>query len=287
MKKFLLFSFALFLSLGTIAQTYLSESFEGTWSGSPATPSGWSITHTTATGGSSGTDPIYWAKNTWSGAAWSSTSNGTPTTPTGAYDGSSVAWYNDYNAKATQKDQLTTGNIDLSASSYPRISFYFALSASSGVVFKVRGSNNGGTSYSDIQTISAPGYAWTKVTVSIPVTYKVSNAQFGFEVTASWGSYDVWLDKVVVDEVPTPLTGIKTIKSSGGDYATFTAAINALNNAGVGTGGVTFIADDDLVSTEDPPAITATGTASNPIVVQRSNTGTNRPVLKPTGTAGT
>ena len=36
------------------------------------------------------------------------------------------------------------------------------------------------------------------------------------------------------------LTGVKTIKSSGGDYATFTDAITALNTAGVGVGGVTF-----------------------------------------------
>ncbi|MEI6889952.1 MAG: hypothetical protein WCL03_11820 [Bacteroidota bacterium] len=52
------------------------------------------------------------------------------------------------------------------------------------------------------------------------------------------------------------LTGVKTIKSSGGDYATFTDAITALNTAGVGVGGVTFNVDDDLVLVEDPPAIT-------------------------------
>ena len=83
------------------------------------------------------------------------------------------------------------------------------------------------------------------------------------------------------------LTGVKTIKSSGGDYATFTDAITALNTAGVGVGGVTFNVDDDLVLVEDPPAITATGTAANPIVFQCTGTGANRPVLKPTGTAGT
>ncbi len=38
--------------------------------------------------------------------------------------------------------------------------------------------------------------------------------------------------------------------------------------------------------TEDPPAITGTGTVSNPVVFQRSGAGAN-PVLKPTGTAAT
>ncbi|MEI7492843.1 MAG: right-handed parallel beta-helix repeat-containing protein [Bacteroidota bacterium] len=287
MRNLLLITFAFLLSLGTMAQTYLSESFEGTWSGTPAVPAGWSITHTTATGGTSGTDPTYWAKNTWSGAAWSSTSNGTPTTPAGAYDLSSVAWYNDYNAKATQKDQLSTGNVDLSISTSPRCTFYLALSSSSIAVVKLRGSNNGGSTWSDIQTVANPGLAWTKITISIPASYKVSNARFGIEVTASWGSYDVWVDKFIIEETPPPLTGTKTIKSSGGDYSTFTAAITALNNFGVGNGGVTFIADDDMVFTEDPPAITATGTSANPVVFQRGGLGTNRPVIKPTGTAGT
>ncbi|MCK9422753.1 MAG: T9SS type A sorting domain-containing protein [Bacteroidales bacterium] len=289
-KSNLLIGFLLFMAIlfaqRSSGQTYLSESFEGAWSGTPAAPSGWSIIHTTATGGTSGTDPIYWVKNTWSGSAWSPAGHGTPTTPTGAYDGSSVAWYDDYNAKATQKDQLTTGDIDLSSSTNPRVTFYLALNASSSLTLKLRGSNDGGSTWSDIQTITKPGVAWTKIAISISETYKVSNARFGIEVTATYGSYDIWLDKFVVDETPVPLTGIKTIKSSGGDYATFTAAINALNDAGVGTGGITFNVDADFVSTEDCPAITATGTLGNPVVFQKSGSGAN-PVIKPTGGTGT
>ena len=284
MKKFLLILFFLPISFGIYAQ-YLTESFEGAWSGTPAAPSGWSIQHTTATGTGSGTDPTYWVKNTWSGSAWSPTGHGTPTTPTGAYDGSSVAWFDDYNAKATQKDELRTGDVDLSSSTNPRVTFYLAINASSSVTVKLRGSSDGGSNWADIQTITKPGVAWTKIAVAIPGSYKVANARFGVEITATYGSYDIWLDKFVVEEVPTPLTGIKTIKAAGGDYATFTAAINALNDAGVGAGGVTFNADADLVSTEDPPAITATGTAANPIIFQKSGSGAN-PIIKPTGTVG-
>src|SRR5260221_212583 len=85
---------------------------------------------------------------------------------------------------------------------------------------------------------------------------------------------------------PTALTGVKTIKASGGDYSTFIAAINDLNTNGVGSGGVTFNVDAGFVSTEDTPAITATGTSSDQIIFQKSGAGAN-PIIKPTGTAGT
>ncbi|MCX6303703.1 MAG: hypothetical protein NT040_01925 [Bacteroidetes bacterium] len=80
------------------------------------------------------------------------------------------------------------------------------------------------------------------------------------------------------------LTGIKTIKTSGGDYSTFTQAITALNTSGVGAGGVTFNVDPGFVSVENCPVITATGTLANSVVFQKSGTGAN-PIIKPTGTA--
>lgn len=80
-----------------------------------------------------------------------------------------------------------------------------------------------------------------------------------------------------------PLTGIKTI-GSGGNYTTFTAAINALNTNGVGAGGVTFNVTAGASFNERPPALTATGTESDPIVFQKSGTG-NNPVITPTGTS--
>jgi hypothetical protein len=84
------------------------------------------------------------------------------------------------------------------------------------------------------------------------------------------------------------LSGLKYIPGSSGpnDYATFSAAITALNGAGVGSGGVTFNVAANFVSVEDCPVLTATGTASNPIVFQKSGSGAN-PIIKPTGGGGT
>ncbi|NOU45636.1 MAG: hypothetical protein HOO86_01085, partial [Bacteroidales bacterium] len=81
------------------------------------------------------------------------------------------------------------------------------------------------------------------------------------------------------------LSGVKTIQPTGGDYATFTLAINALNTSGVGAGGVTFNVAAGEVFPENCPIITATGTLANPVVFQRSGAGSN-PVISSPG-AGT
>jgi hypothetical protein len=85
------------------------------------------------------------------------------------------------------------------------------------------------------------------------------------------------------------LTGTKTIDNTlataGNNYASFTAAINALNLGGIGAGGVTFNVVAGQIFAEDPPAITATGTNANQVIFQRSGAGAN-PVIRPTGGGG-
>ncbi len=67
------------------------------------------------------------------------------------------------------------------------------------------------------------------------------------------------------------LSGVKTIP---GDYATVEAAITALNAQGVGAGGVTFnIASGYTELITAPLSVTATGTAANPIIFQKSGAG--------------
>ena len=67
------------------------------------------------------------------------------------------------------------------------------------------------------------------------------------------------------------LTGIKNIP---GDYPNVTAAVTDLNLQGVGAGGVTFnIAAGFTESTIAQITITATGTAADPVVFQKSGAG--------------
>ena len=82
------------------------------------------------------------------------------------------------------------------------------------------------------------------------------------------------------------LTGVKTV-GTGGDYPTLAAAIAALNTSGVGTGGVTFnVAAGHTETFASPTAgriTTLTGSASSPIVFQKSGAGNNPMITAGTG----
>jgi len=79
-----------------------------------------------------------------------------------------------------------------------------------------------------------------------------------------------------------------TFAIPGASYPTIASAITALNTSGVGTGGVTFNVAAGY--TETLPSltsglITATGTAANPIIFQKSGSGANPVITAATGTA--
>lgn len=84
-----------------------------------------------------------------------------------------------------------------------------------------------------------------------------------------------------------PLSGVKTIGGMSPDFINFTAAINSLNTNGVGTGGVVFDVAAGHVDTAINLTITATGTASNPIVIQKSGSGNNPIIYAGLGTSTT
>ena len=94
-----------------------------------------------------------------------------------------------------------------------------------------------------------------------------------------------------------PLTGIKTIKLSGGDYSSFNSAINALNSNGVGAGGVAFNVDAGFVDSAANLVITDTtanltnhiifqkiGNGNNPLIIAKAGTGNLDGIIKITGT---
>jgi len=82
------------------------------------------------------------------------------------------------------------------------------------------------------------------------------------------------------------LTGSKSIP---GDYATVAAAVTDLNTVGVGLGGVTFNVAAGYTETAptDGFVITATGTATDPIVFQKSGAGANPVITAPLLAAAT
>jgi|GEM_PF-1032067 len=84
-----------------------------------------------------------------------------------------------------------------------------------------------------------------------------------------------------------PLTGVKTIP---GDYPTVAAAIAALNSSGVGAGGVTFNVNaghnEAFPNATAGRITTATSSASNPVVFQKSGTG-NNPSIRAAAGGGT
>jgi len=79
------------------------------------------------------------------------------------------------------------------------------------------------------------------------------------------------------------LTGIKNIP---GDYATLTTAIADLNTQGVGSGGVTFsllAGYTEIFTTSTAGVITATGTATSPIIFMKNGAGANPLITAATG----
>jgi len=71
------------------------------------------------------------------------------------------------------------------------------------------------------------------------------------------------------------VTGIKSIP---GDFPTIEASIAALNSQGVGDGGVTFnvaAAHSETFSVSSAGLITASGSADNPVIFQKSGSGAN------------
>ncbi|MDP4282386.1 MAG: hypothetical protein Q8867_09590, partial [Bacteroidota bacterium] len=83
------------------------------------------------------------------------------------------------------------------------------------------------------------------------------------------------------------ISGVKTIP---GDYPSIRSAITALNTSGVGSGGVTFNVAAGYAETFNSLTaglITATGTASNPIIFQKSGSGSNPIITAATPGVGT
>jgi trimeric autotransporter adhesin len=108
--------------------------------------------------------------------------------------------------------------------------------------------------------------------ISSPVTYLI-NQQKSNLMKKRLLQFVIVLMSLAIGQLNAQLTGIKTIP---GNYASISAAVTDLNTQGVGAGGVTFnVAAGYSESISSQITITATGTAGNPIIFQKSGAGTN------------
>ena len=131
---------------------------------------------------------------------------------------------------------------------------------------------------------------YTRTIIALPTAIAGTTVRLVF----SWindgslgGPQPTALDNVsLFSRVAAPLSGVYTINNTqpttGTNFNNFTDAIGSLNADGI-AGAVTFNVSAGQTFAETPPAITATGTATNPIIFQKT-TGTN-PVVQVTGGA--
>ena len=116
---------------------------------------------------------------------------------------------------------------------------------------------------------------WATRSFPVPAGAVGNNVVVSFTCRNNYGN-NLYLDNVRIGHAgPVPLTGIKTIP---GNYPSLAAAIADLNLLGVGPGGVTFdvaAGYTETLASLTAGLITATGTASDPIIFQKSGVGAN------------
>ena len=223
MKKLFFFLFAMVFSIAGFSQTYLTESFEGSWyqNGNPSTPaadtgrnapSGWTQTRVVNGGVPGGcTGALHdWGQSTFLGGAWSSTSSfpigcgpygGSPAT---VPNGNAALWFYDGNTTPSGVTRLIyTPAINLSTATRPIANFYYSYAGAGASTFM--GSLDGGTTWTSLGTIAATGSGvWVSKTIVIPAAYKIATAKFGFQIVATYGSYDVFIDFLSIREFTQP-----------------------------------------------------------------------------------
>jgi len=226
MKKFLQTLILMALTIGFVnAQVYLTENFEGAFTGNPAVPAGWAQTRTVLVGDGQ-PEPLNtsgekdWMQNTLlSPATWTYQDG---TVPVAAVSGTNSLWIEDNSfstSSAAGSRRMESPSMNLSASTSPYVRFWmFYGNSSLDLNLRVVASNDGGVTWNTLMFISpnaningaiASTTPWQRINVIIPNAYKVANAKLGIELTSSFSGSNVFIDDFSVEEfTPTTITSL-------------------------------------------------------------------------------
>jgi hypothetical protein len=231
----LLAVFALFASISMQGQTYFTESFEGTWylngnsstaanATGPNAPSGWTQTRVlndvvSAGSAAGGHD---WAQSVFNAGYLSNTPPYVAQppyisgNPGAAPAGANVLWFFDGNTNTGNTRRMASPAINLSASTNPVLTFSYSYAQNS-TSLSVVGSLDGGVTWNTISVLPlTSSTAYSSRLIILPLAYKIANAKIGFQIAAAYGSYDAFIDNVIIREgvasnaTPTLFTSIPT-----------------------------------------------------------------------------
>ena len=274
----------LLLLLGTNAlkaQTYFTEGFEGTWylngnaataatAAGPNAPSTWTQTRVlnNVVPGACAGAAHDWGQALWGASYTSVNFAGTSTSGCAPYGGSpgvppagsNVLWFYDGNTQSGSTRRIESPVINLSTATSPIISFSFSYAMSSTACTFV-GSNDGGATWNTISALTTTtAGAWATRLIAIPAAYNVANAKFGFQIASTYGSYDVFIDNLVIREGVAPTAAPISLTTTA--VTTTNITLGWTDNSTNETGFRVFRSTDNINFTQIGADITSTTVAA-------------------------
>ena len=213
--------------------TYINQDFD-TWTSTapvapiePSTTGGgtWTQTDFSNGYGTSGSTTLYWEKTvgTVGGSSWTPTYSSTNAPLVSSASGLNAAGFQDGNVRQDVQKLLASPlitNVATSGYSGPLVlSFLFYHPGTSLGTMTVTVSSDGGKTWNDLNTyssnaVSAVG-SFVPCKIVIPDAYRSDKMMVGFRPKSSWGSYNMFLDKVVLAEGTAPTTYTATGGTGG------------------------------------------------------------------------
>ncbi|MES2389290.1 MAG: BNR-repeat neuraminidase N-terminal domain-containing protein [Bacteroidota bacterium] len=138
--------------------------------------------------------------------------------------GTYAAWFNDYNANGTQSRQIETPAFNsVGGTGILRCGFYYVYGGSA-TACSLMVSTDNGTNWTFLSALGASTVAvsaFSQKYIAVPNSYRSAQMKLAIKITATYGSYDLFIDKFTVDEY-TP--GTFTAKAGNEGYNRWSAA---------------------------------------------------------------